>query len=144
MLAVSSDDGKLLTVLAQCVELVCESCLELLTSDVGKLGFSDEGFRFRTDEFLFKDNDTGGVGLLVFELSDLIGNFLLAVTAGLDGGLNIANALDGDAILVVAIDELVFELADFVDEDTKFVCDVGDIIIAGFTPDGQLLLGSRQ
>jgi len=64
----------------------------------------------------------------------------LTVSAGLDGSLNVANALDGDAVLVVTVDELVLELTDLVDEHTKLVGDVGDVIVETLAPDGELLL----
>lgn len=120
--------------------MVGEGGLELLAGDVGKLGFGDEGFGFGADELLLEDDDAGRVGLLVFELSDLVGDLLLAVAAGLDGSFDVADALDGNAVLVVAVDKLVFELANFVDQDTEFVGDIGDIVIACLAPDGQLLL----
>ena len=78
VLSVASDDGQLLAVLAHGVELVSESCLELLTSDVGKLGFGDQRLGLGTYELLLKDNNLGGVGLLVLQLGNLVGDFLLA------------------------------------------------------------------
>ena len=81
MLPEAGNDGELLTVLLESIELVSESSLELLTSDIGKLSFCDKGLCLSTDKFLFENNDAGAVGLLVFELSDLIGDLLLAYTA---------------------------------------------------------------
>ena len=66
--------------------------------------------------------------------------FRLTVSAGLDGSFNVANALDGDTILVVAVDELVLELTDLVDEHTELVGDIGDVIIETLAPNGELLL----
>lgn len=78
MLAETGDDGEFLAVFAQGVELVGVGGLELLARDVGELGFSDEGLGFGADELLFEDYDLGAVGLFVFELGDLVGDFLLA------------------------------------------------------------------
>lgn len=64
----------------------------------------------------------------------------LTVSAGLDGSLNVANALDGDAVLVVAVDELVLQLTDLVDEHTELVGDIRDVVVETLTPDGELLL----
>ena len=89
---------------------------------------------------MLEDDNAGRVRFLVLELSDLIGNLLLAIATGLDGSFNVADALNGDTVLIVAIDELIFKLADFVDQDTELVCNVGDIVVACFTPDGQCLL----
>ena len=80
VLSVASDDGQLLAVLAHGVELVSESCLELLTSNVGKLGFGDQRLGLGTYELLLKDNNLGGVGLLVLQLGNLVGDLLLAYT----------------------------------------------------------------
>lgn len=66
--------------------------------------------------------------------------FQLTVSAGLDGGFNVANALDGDTVLVVAVDELVLELTDLVDEHTELVGDIGDVVIEALAPEGELLL----
>lgn len=64
----------------------------------------------------------------------------LTVTAWLDRGLNVANALDCDTVLVVSVDELVLKLTNLVDEYTKLVCDIGDVIITSLAPDAELLL----
>ena len=78
MLTVTGDDGKLLRVLTESVELVVESSLQLLAGDVGKLSLGDEGLGLGTDELLLKNDNLWGVWLLVLELSDLIGDLLLA------------------------------------------------------------------
>lgn len=136
MLPVAGNDGQLFTVLTQSIELVGESSLEFLTGDVGELGFCDERFGFGTDKLLLEDNDAGRVWFLVFQLGDLVGDFLFAVTTGLDRGFDVPDALDGDAVLVVAVDELIFELADFVDQNPEFVGHIRDVVIARFTPNG--------
>jgi hypothetical protein len=64
----------------------------------------------------------------------------LTISAGLDGSLNVADALDGDAVLVVAVDELVLELTDLVDEHAELVGDIGNVVIETLAPDGKLLL----
>lgn len=66
--------------------------------------------------------------------------FRLTVSAGLDGSLNVTDALDGDTVLVVAVDELVLELTDLVNEHTELVGDIGDVVIETLAPDGKLLL----
>lgn len=78
MLAEASNDGKLLAVFLQSVELIGESCLELLTGDVGKLSFCNERLCLSTDKLLFKNDDARAVRLLVLELSNLISDLLLA------------------------------------------------------------------
>ena len=66
----------------------------------------------------------------------------LTVTRRLDRSLNVADALDGDTVLVVPVDELVLELTDLVDENAELVGNVRDVIVAALTPDGELLLES--
>jgi hypothetical protein len=46
--------------------------LELLASDVGELGFGDEGLGFGADELLLEGDEFGGLGFFVFELLDLV------------------------------------------------------------------------
>lgn len=65
---------------------------------------------------------------------------VLTVSAGLDRGLYIANALDGHTVLVVTVDELVLKLAYFVDQDTKLVRNIRNIVVTTFAPDRELLL----
>ena len=64
--------------LTKSIELVGERSLELFTRDIGKLSLCDERLGFGTDELLLEDNNAGAVRLLVFELSNLVGNLLLA------------------------------------------------------------------
>lgn len=78
VLSVAGNDGQLLAVLAHGIELVRESSLELLTGDVGELGLCDEGLGLSTYKLLLEDNNLGRVGLLVLQLSNLIGDLLLA------------------------------------------------------------------
>lgn len=62
------------------------------------------------------------------------------VSARLDRCLDIPNALDGDAVLVVSVDVLILKLANLVQEDAELVRDVRDIFVASLAPDRQLLL----
>lgn len=77
MLAEPSDDGELLAVLTESIELVGEGRLELLTGNVRQLSLSDQRLSFSANQFLLKNNDSGTVGLLVFELGDLVSYLLL-------------------------------------------------------------------
>ncbi|KAL9027453.1 MAG: hypothetical protein Q9180_007327, partial [Flavoplaca navasiana] len=108
----------------------------LLAGDVGELSFCNERLGFGTDELLLENDNAGRIWFFVFQLGDLVGDLLFAVTAGLNRGFDIANALDGDAVLIVAVDKLVFKLADFIYQDTELVGHIRDVVIAGFTPDG--------
>ena len=65
---------------------------------------------------------------------------VLTVSAWLNGSLNVPDALDGHAVLVVAVNELVFELADLVNEHTKLIRHVRHVVVTCFSPDGELLL----
>lgn len=67
----------------------------------------------------------------------------LTVPARLYGGLDVADALDGDAVLVVAVDKEVLELADLVDQDAELVRHIRHVLVAGLAPDGELLLASE-
>jgi hypothetical protein len=78
VLSVASNDGELLAVLAHGIELVGEGGLELLAGDVGQLGLGDQGLGLSANKLLLKDNNLGGVGLLVLQLGDLVGDLLLA------------------------------------------------------------------
>ena len=78
VLAVAGNDGHLLAVLTESIELVGESSLQLLTGDVGELSLGDERLGLSTDELLLKNNNLGAVGLLVLQLGDLVGDLLLA------------------------------------------------------------------
>jgi hypothetical protein len=59
----------------------------------------------------------------------------LTVSAGLDRSLNVTDALDGHTVLVVAVDKLVLELTNLVDEHTELVGNIGDVVIESLAPD---------
>lgn len=73
-----------------------------------------------------------------------MGGVWLTVPAGLYGGLDVADALDGDAVLVVAVDKQVFQLADLVDQHAQLVRHIRHVLVAGLAPDGELLLLQGQ
>lgn len=62
------------------------------------------------------------------------------ISAWLNRSFNIANALDSHPVLVIAINELVFKFANLINKNTQFIRNIRDIIIAGFAPNGKLLL----
>jgi hypothetical protein len=64
----------------------------------------------------------------------------LTVSAGLDGGLDVTDALDGDTVLVVLVDELVLKLTNLVNQNTELVGDIRDVVVTSLTPDAELLL----
>lgn len=91
VLAVASDDGGLLAMLSEGIELVCERSLQLFSGDVGELGLCDQRLSLSSDKFLLKDHNTWRVGILVLQLCDLIGDLVLAVSRGLYAGLNVTD-----------------------------------------------------
>ena len=140
MLAEAGNNGKLLAMFAESVKLVSKSGLELLARDVGELSLGNKRFGFGADEFLLENNDTWAIGLFVLELGNLISDLLLActrsinlyslrilridehtVSAWLHRSFDVANALDSHAVLVIAINELIFKFANFVDQNTELV-----------------------
>ena len=64
----------------------------------------------------------------------------LTVSAGLDGGFDVTDALDGDTVLVVLVDELVLELTNLVNQNTELVGDIRDVVVTSLAPDAELLL----
>jgi hypothetical protein len=68
----------------------------------------------------------------------------LTVAARLYRSLDVTNALDGDTVLVVAIDVLVFEFTNLVNQHTELVGDVRYVVVASLTPDGKLLLWDQS
>jgi hypothetical protein len=78
VLSIACNNGNLLTMLTESIELVGIGCLHLLSSDVGKLSLSNKRLGLRSNKFLFEDDNLGRVGLLVLELGDLISDLLLA------------------------------------------------------------------
>jgi hypothetical protein len=89
VLSVAGNDGNLLAVLTQGIELVGVSGLDLLAGDVGELCLGDKRLGLGTDELLFENDNLRRVGLLVLELSDLVGNLLLACQMTLLAGLQL-------------------------------------------------------
>jgi len=65
---------------------------------------------------------------------------MLTISAGLDRSLDVTDGLDRDTVLVVAIDKLILKLADLVDQHTKLVSDVRNVLVTALAPHGQLLL----
>lgn len=80
VLAIAGNEGNLLTVLTESIELVLECSLELLTGDVRQLSFRYEGLCLCTNQFLLENNNARRVGVLVLELGNLVGDLLLACT----------------------------------------------------------------
>jgi len=68
----------------------------------------------------------------------------LTVSAGLDGSFDVTDALDGDTVLVVLVDELVLELTNLVDQNTELVGDIRDVVITSLAPNAELLLSLCQ
>jgi hypothetical protein len=62
------------------------------------------------------------------------------VSTWLNRRLNVANALDRNAVLVIAVDILVLQFADLIEKHAELVSDIRDILVAGLAPNGQLLL----
>ena len=58
----------------------------------------------------------------------------LTVSAGLDRSFNVADTLNRHAVLVVAVYHLVLKLANLVDQDTKLIGNIRDIIVTCLTP----------
>lgn len=140
MLSVAGDDRYLFAVLSQGVKLERKGRLELLPRRVRKLCGRDKSLGFGPDQFLFQHRETNRCRVFVLEMGDLIDDLLSAIPARLDRGLDVPNAFESDSVLIVPVDVLVFEHADFVDEHAELVGDVGDVWVASFTPVGELVL----
>jgi hypothetical protein len=52
----------------------------------------------------------------------------------------VTDALDGDTVLVVLVDELVLKLTNLVNQNTELVGDIRDVVVTSLTPDAELLL----
>jgi hypothetical protein len=57
---------------------------------------------------------------------------------------NVPNALDGDTVLVVAVDKLILKFANFINQDAKFISNIRDILVTPFSPERELLLRPNQ
>ena len=140
MLPIPRNNCQLLAVLAHGIELIVKPRLELLARDVAQLGLGDQALSLGAHQLLLQHHDARAIGLLVLELGDLVRDLLLAVARRLHRRLDVADRLHRDAVLVVAVDELVLQLADLVDQHAELVGHVGDVVVAVFAPDGELLL----
>jgi hypothetical protein len=98
------------------------------------LCLSDQRFSFGSNKLLLQYDNARAVWLLVFELGNLVCDLLLAVAGRLDGGFNVADGFDGYAVLIIAVNKLVFEFANLVDKDTELVGNIADIIVTCFAP----------
>lgn len=78
VLTEAGDNGHLLAMLADRVELVGEGGLELLARDVAQLSLGHQRLGLSPHQLLLQHDNLRAVGLLVLELRDLIGDFLLS------------------------------------------------------------------
>lgn len=62
------------------------------------------------------------------------------VSARLHRSFNISDTLDSHAVLIVAIDELIFQLANLINQHPELIRNIRNIFVARFTPNGELLL----
>ena len=90
---------------------------------------------FSAHELLLQGDDFGTLGLFVLEFLDLVGDFGFVVSTWLNRSFGVSNLLQDATILFEVLGEVVFLFAEFGEENTEFVGDVGDGIIAsGFAP----------
>ena len=80
VLAVAGNDGHLLAVLTESVELVGEGSLQLLTGDVGELSLGDERLGLGTDKLLLESDNLDRAGLLVLQLLDFVRDLAVGVS----------------------------------------------------------------
>jgi len=83
-------------------------------------------------------------------VGDGIGDFLFTVARRLNGRLNVADLLECQTVLIVVIcckldfpqefstNEIIFQFADFKDENAKLISNIGNIIIAFLAPNRKL------
>lgn len=68
----------------------------------------------------------------------------LTLSAGLYGSLNVPDTLDGDTVLIVAVDVQILQLSHLVDQDTQLISNIWHVIVATLTPDRKLLLEEKE
>jgi hypothetical protein len=162
--SVFGENGLLIGTFDDGVDLHRIRFLQLLPGDVGQLGLGDEVLGFRADEFLFEGEDLGGCGILVFQMSYLIGDLGLVFAGRINRGFGIANLLEDLTRSLEGAGIVILDFADFAtgvremgasgallpQEDTELVGNVRDrFVICLFSPQGELssdtllLLGGR-
>ena len=103
------------------------------------MSLSNQVLRLGPDKLLLQNDEPSALGLLALELSNLVGDLGLAVTAGLDALLRVADLLEHAAALVEGVGVRVLLLAQLAQHHAHLVADVAKGLIAGLlAPLGQL------
>ena len=121
-----------------------------MTHNVSQLRLGDQVLGLGPNELLLQDDQPGALGLLGLELGDLVGDLALALAAGLDALLRVADRLEHAAAVVQRVGVAVLLLAQLREQHADLVADVAYRVVARLLPplgelrgDGYPLLGGR-